>query len=374
MSVKTIRIGIAVSLSGRYAEQGRQCLEGVRCYVRDVNRANGIFLREAGCRVPVELSVYDDESRVGKLRTLTDRLVRRHATDILLGPYGSGSTVAAAEIASAHQTVLWNHSGATDRIFAAENAWVVGICSPASCYFASVLEFVSAVSPGRRTVALFSAATGFAQEVAAGARASIARLGLRLIRDESYRSLTRDFRPMLAGLSSEPAEIVLGVGRIEDDLRLARALRRSDVRPKLAALVGAGIERFARELGDAAEGFLAPSQWEPRAQQAVSYGPSAEEFARRYGEQSPEALDYPAAQAYAGGLIAQSCIEMAGSTDQRALRAAASRLRLTTFFGPFAIDPTTGKQTGHRMLAIQWQEGRKAIVWPPEIAERPAID
>ena len=57
MSARTIRIGIAVSLSGRYSEQGRQCLEGVRCYVRDVNAANGIFLHEAGCRVPVELSV-----------------------------------------------------------------------------------------------------------------------------------------------------------------------------------------------------------------------------------------------------------------------------------------------------------------------------
>jgi branched-chain amino acid transport system substrate-binding protein len=374
VSAKTIRIGIAVSLSGRYAEQGRQCLEGVRCYVRDANGANGIFLREAGCAVPVELRIYDDESRVGKLRTLTDKLVRQDATDILLGPYGSGLAVAAAEIASANQTVLWNHSGATDRIFAAEHEWVVGICSPASRYFASVLDFVSVVSPGPRTVALFSATTGFAQEVASGARASAARHGFRLIRDESYRSLTRDFRPMLAGLGAEPPEVVLGVGRIEDDLRFARALRRSGLRPKVAALVGAGIERFARELGDAAEGFLAPSQWEPRAHQAVSYGPSTEEFTRRYAEQSPEALDYPAAQAYAGALIAQRCVEVAGSTDQWALRAAASTLRLRTFFGRFAIDRATGKQTGHRMLAIRWQDGRKAIVWPPEPAEASPID
>jgi hypothetical protein len=65
---------------------------------------------------------------------------------------------------------------------------------------------------------------------------------------------------------------------------------------------------------------------------------------------------------------------VAGSTDQWALRAAASTLRLRTFFGRFAIDRATGKQTGHRMLAIRWQDGRKAIVWPPELAEASPID
>jgi hypothetical protein len=36
-------------------------------------------------------------------------------------------------------------------------------------------------------------------------------------------------------------------------------------------------------------------------------------------------LDYPAAQAYAAGVIEQRCVEHAGSLDQAALRAAAAR-------------------------------------------------
>ena len=47
----------------------------------------------------------------------------------------------------------------------------------------------------------------------------------------------------------------------------------------------------------------------------------------------------------------------------------AGRLRFTTFYGPYAIDPKTGRQTAHPMLVTQWQRGRKEIVWPREVAE-----
>ena len=80
-------------------------------------------------------------------------------------------------------------------------------------------------------------------------------------------------------------------------------------------------------------------------------------------------LDYPAAQAYAAGLIAQRCVEIAGTLDPVALRDAANRLRLTTLFGPYEIDRVTGLQTAHPMLVTQWQGGKKVVVWPPEAAE-----
>jgi branched-chain amino acid transport system substrate-binding protein len=70
------------------------------------------------------------------------------------------------------------------------------------------------------------------------------------------------------------------------------------------------------------------------------------------------------AQAYAGGLVVQHCIETAGTLNQQVLREVASRLDFTTFYGRFRIDPSTGRQVGHRMPVVQWQEGRKVVVWP----------
>ena len=93
------------------------------------------------------------------------------------------------------------------------------------------------------------------------------------------------------------------------------------------------------------------------------YGPSAEEVSTRLSARHSAGVDYPMAQAYAGGLIAQRCMEIAGTLEQHALRQVASRLDCTTFYGRYRIDPSTGRQVGHRMPVIQWQNNRRVVVW-----------
>jgi hypothetical protein len=38
---------------------------------------------------------------------------------------------------------------------------------------------------------------------------------------------------------------------------------------------------------------------------------------------------------------------------------------MTTFYGKYKVDPTTGWQTGHEMSNIQWQNAEKKVVWVP---------
>jgi branched-chain amino acid transport system substrate-binding protein len=38
-----------------------------------------------------------------------------------------------------------------------------------------------------------------------------------------------------------------------------------------------------------------------------------------------------------------------------------------TVFGAFRVD-RDGRQIGHKILLFQWQDGKKAIVWPEELA------
>ena len=117
-----------------------------------------------------------------------------------------------------------------------------------------------------------------------------------------------------------------------------------------------------------AEGFIGPSQWEAEAGYMADYGPSAAQVVASLHRAGHEAVDYPMAQAYAAGVVMQRCLLEAGSLDDSALRQAASSLDFTTFYGRFRIDPETGRQTGRSTLLVQWQDGRKVIVWPPESA------
>ena len=173
MAKQSITLGIAISLSGRYALLGRQALEGLECYVRDVNAAGGILLKSAGKKLPVSLVVEDDESDESKIRNLVEKLIRQNQIDLLIGPYGSGLTLAAAEMADAFQYVLWNHSGSSDEIFECNLSSVVGILTPASLYLCAILDLIKSLDPTARRVALFSAKTGFAADMATGALAGL---------------------------------------------------------------------------------------------------------------------------------------------------------------------------------------------------------
>jgi hypothetical protein len=69
-------------------------------------------------------------------------------------------------------------------------------------------------------------------------------------------------------------------------------------------------------------------------------------------------LDYVGAQAYAAGLIAAHCHELAPDDP----RAAASMLRTSTFYGAFELDPGTGIQQGHRLCVVRWRGGRQQLL------------
>ena len=43
------------------------------------------------------------------------------------------------------------------------------------------------------------------------------------------------------------------------------------------------------------------------------------------------------------------------------------KLELKTVFGDFKVDQD-GFQTAHKMVTTQWQDGKKVIVWPDELA------
>ena len=60
-------------------------------------------------------------------------------------------------------------------------------------------------------------------------------------------------------------------------------------------------------------------------------------------------------------------IRRAGSLDGEKLRTAIARMDLNTVYGAFRVDQD-GVQIAHRMVMFQWQDGKKVIVWPEELA------
>ncbi len=367
-----LTLGMTASLTGRYAALGAQALAGVQAWAKDANNAGGVLVPELGRRLPVRLLHRDDESDAGRCRALYEELLRE-GVDILLGPYSSGLALAAAEVAARQRRVLWDHGGALDAIRDAGTGWAIGVLTPASRYFHGVIDMLLETSgeASRLSVAIVHSTAGaFPRAVASGAEAHCRARGLSAIHVHRFRQAdAASLSTVVAEFERTRPDAVLAVGRMEDDIALARQVRTASASIMAFGLVAATLPLFRDALGDAADGFLGPSQWEPGVPITPDYGPSTAEALASMRRHWPGELGYPMAQAYAACLVAQRCMEAAGTLEDAALRRTAGTLDFTTFYGRFRMDPATGAQVGHQMPVVQWQRGQKVVVWPPEVRQ-----
>ena len=95
----TIRFGASVSVSGRYALQGRQAIAGLRAWVEAVNAGGGLKVHGNGARAPVRLVHYDDASSPARAAANAERLLDADAVEVLIGPYASDLTRAVLPVA-----------------------------------------------------------------------------------------------------------------------------------------------------------------------------------------------------------------------------------------------------------------------------------
>ena len=340
----------------------------MRLGAEDVNRLGGIGFGTG--QHPVSVVFYDDESRAERVRLVTKRLIAEDRIDLLFGPYSAGLAAAAVEVAEEHGRLLWNQGGASDAVYRQGYRLVVGILTPATEYLAGLLSLVRDADPEAESVAILRASTGaFSRAVSAGVEVRAAELGFRVEAVREFEASIADFSPILQDLESSPPEVLVGVGRIRNDLLLARQLAESSLPVNVAAVVATPIRQFVEEMGALSEGFLGPSQWEASGSYANSYGPTADQVLESLARRGHHVSDYPMVQSYAAGVVAQKCLECAGTVDDQALRDVAGQVEFSTFYGKFKIDPDTGRQVGRSVVLVQWQQGRKVIVWPPEQAE-----
>ena len=256
--------------------------------------------------------------------------------------------------------MLWNHGGTSDAIFQEGGRHVVSVASPASNYLRDLPGWIRRRAPQASRVGILHAASGtFAGQVARGAAEGARAAGFTEARVMTFESPLHDADVVLREAVEPHPDLLVSVGAFEDDLAIARR-RTALPRTTVLALVAAGLSAFGDEMGNLAEGIIGPSQWEPTAGEAPLVGPESTWFTGAFEGAFHRTAEYPAAQAFATGLILGECRRRcAGSLDDRALLGAARALQTTTFYGGFRLDPSTGRQVGHRIRLVQWRDGRK---------------
>ena len=183
--VVVLRAGVSLGLTGRYAMQAREVKAGINLWAADH---------------AVDLLIIDDHGSPSRAVAAYHDLVDA-GTEILLGPYGSGTVRRVAPVACGSGRLLWNHGGAADDLAAPLLATVT---APASTYLHSLLAL--ARDAGLEHAVLAPGRGPFAAQVAEGGRQAAETLGMRT------RRVSADQADLLVeGASSTRAASLAGV-------------------------------------------------------------------------------------------------------------------------------------------------------------------
>lgn len=374
--IETLYFGAPISLSGKFAEEGKASLEGMKIAAKWINDNGGIKVGDTVYKI--EIKAYDDESKKENVQSLIERLATVDKVKFILAPYSSGLTLAAAPIAEKYQVLLNSHGGASDYIFEQGYYYVVQTLSPASKYQTGFLDMVKAKYPEAKRLALVYEDAEFSRTVHKAAREYAKQIGFEIVYEKTYPPGVTDLSPILNELKATKPDVIIGGGHFADGQLLAKQLAELKINVKaISILVAPTFPAFYEALGNKAEGISGPAQWEigvkysPEIARKLGiewYGPTQEEFINEYRRATGEDPPYQAAEAAAAVLSYAKAIEKAQSLDPAKVREAMNDLEFMSFFGIWKIDPKTGKQIGHEMVIIQWQNGEKRIVWPESAA------
>ncbi|MBI3089332.1 MAG: amino acid ABC transporter substrate-binding protein [Candidatus Tectomicrobia bacterium] len=352
---KPIVVGATVAASGEYERAGKYQEEGYRWWAAKVNERGGLLGRK------VELRILDDKSSSQDAKKLYERLITQEKVDLILGPYSSGVTAVASTVSEKYKMPMVAGGAASTEIWKRGFKYVFMVYTPAENYFDGVIDI--AKQKGFKSVAFMYEDAFFPKSVVLGATQQAKKAGLAVVHSEAYPKGLTDFVALLSKIKARNPDLLLAGTYAPDSQQITRQMKELDVRPKLfAATVGPATPEFYKNLGPIAENVIGPSQWEPTLKTKGNA-----DFVRTYTEMFKREPDYHTGSAVAAAIVLEEAVRRAGSLDQEKIRQQLVSMKLETPFGKYGVN-ADGLQMEHESILIQWQNGKKEIIWPAPLA------
>ncbi|HEV8661920.1 MAG TPA: amino acid ABC transporter substrate-binding protein [Candidatus Methylomirabilis sp.] len=352
-----IRIGASLSLTGTYSALGQNQNRGYQLCAKHVNAKGGVLGRK------VEFVLYDDQSQPATGVRLYEKLITEDKVDAVMGPYSSAITEAVANVTEKYKMPMVAPMASTTSIFKKGRKFIFMVQSAAEVYLEGLIDM--AAKRGLKTVALVNEDTLFPKATIQGTIELAKQKGLQVVFVEGYPKGNTDFSALLTKIRAANPDVLGAATYFDDAVAITRQMKELNVNPKLYGVtVGGDLPKFYELLGKNSEFVYGATQWEAE----LPY-PGSKEFITSYKKEFPGAdLSYHSAGGYAGCQVLVEGIRRAGSLDGEKIRAEILKMDTTTVYGGFKVDDG-GFQISHKMVTFQWQDGKKVIVWPDELAE-----
>ncbi len=375
---RKVRVGGTKPLTGAAALNGIDENRGLEIWAkRWVNDQGGIKAGD-GNTYEVELIMYNDESKPENVSKFFEKLINEDKVDFLMGPVWAPLGQATVSAVEKYKKLEFYGTATFDPAQWKDWKYVVMVCSNGSEYLQILSEMIMdkilPKDPDAKNIAIVHTDDAFGNIAGTWGYEWIKKQPqLNVVYYDKVSFDSQDFTPVLTKVKDAKPSILLFEAGVKAPLA-AKGVRELGIDLQLFYPGTYGVyQQFYDGLGPKyGENVVSITQWVPGENYPSDYGPNEDWFVSTYKKDYNANPGYPAGIGFTQGLVLQAAMEKcAKPLDSDAVRAAANSVKFTGFYGDFQIDPVKGWQTGHKMSALQWQDGKPVCVYPDKVAKAP---
>jgi branched-chain amino acid transport system substrate-binding protein len=376
-SGEPIVVGSTLSLTGAFGATGVIHKAAGETFIRWINANGGLLGR------PVEWRVLNDESDPAKVSALYERLISQDRVDLIMGPYATPNIVAAQSVAQRHGYVLPNHTAVLTYALTYDcqfPTWSAG-GKPNLAVPQTVFKMLKTQQRFPRRIAFVTNTGGSTNFISFGPPGSseggavdwARKQGYNVVLDLKYPPTVSDWGSLAAQVRAANPDLVWNSGLALDPVNLIRAMEQLNYRPAqfftLFPTPGPLLS-----LGNAADGVLSVTLFEPNGKLLRKLGRKAQNIVRMFAQSAASnglgyrVFDSQATASWTAWEVLAAGVRGARSLDNERV---CSYLKAngvdTTFVGKLRFNPAKNNFSKPRNLVKQIQDGRWKVVWPPAL-------
>jgi branched-chain amino acid transport system substrate-binding protein len=374
-----VRIGGTKPLTGTMALGGIDENRGLEIWAkRWVNDQGGIKAGD-GNTYEVELIIYNDESKPENVSRFYEKLINEDKVDFLMGPVWGPLGQATVSAVEKYKKLEIYGNATFDPAQWKDWKYVMMVQTNGSEYLnilnEMIINKILPNDPDAKNIAIVHTDDAFGNVAGTyGYEWAKKQPQLNIVYYDKVAFDSTDFTPVLTKVKAAKPSILLFESGSKAPL-VGKNVREIGLDLKLFYPGTYGVyEQFYDGLGPKyGENIVSITQWVVGEKYPTNYGPSEDWFVSQYNQDYNVASPaYAAGIGFTQGLILQAAMEKCSKPlDSDAMRQVVGNVSFTGFYGDIAFDPVTGWQTGHKMSALQWQDGKPVCVYPDKVAKAP---
>lgn len=230
-----IEFGASIPLTGKYGALGAMVKPGYEIAVADINAQGGIYVAEYGKKIPIRLTIYDDESDPTKAVSKLETIYAEQNPVVFLGGAGSDMHAATAAIAEKYKVPYLGIAFALYSIHQQGYRYLFSPFPKSPSQARDVFEILNASIPeGQRPtkVAIFQETTDWGIELGNLWKENAPRYGYEVVVYETYAPRTEDMSAMILKAKEAGAETLLTVPSPPDGITMVKQMAELGWTPK----------------------------------------------------------------------------------------------------------------------------------------------